>query len=355
MTRIAVRLIIVVLCSISLTTYAQPLSANAGADKVLCPFASTVVGGTPAASGGKAPYTFSWSPGTFLNSTTLANPTCTGSGPFYITYTLTVTDDTGAVATDVVIVSTYYVATVGAGNDTSICENSSALLGADANASGMGVSYSWAPATFLDNNTLPRPTCVNPTFSITYTLTATSGSCAPVIDMVTVNLIPTPPINAGPDVTIHQGEVATLQATGAYNYSWWAPPIMYGYTANPDVEPMDTTTYYVYGTDPTKTCSAVDSVVVNVIPSEEIVVYNTFTPNGDGNNDTWYIGNIWRYPNNKLEIYNRNGRIVYKANGYINNWDGRAYGDELPAATYFYVLDLGDDKGVKHGSVTIVR
>ncbi|MFL5763063.1 MAG: gliding motility-associated C-terminal domain-containing protein [Bacteroidia bacterium] len=352
MTRAAIRLIIVSLSFLSLSSYAQ-LAAHAGPDRTLCPGGSVAIGGTPSATGGQAPYSYSWSPSLYLSSSNTSNPNCTGA--IYATYTLTVTDDTGAVATDIVVVSSYYVANVGAGNDTSICEHSQALLGADLNVSGMGVSYSWMPTTFLDNNTLPRPTCVNPTTSISYTLTASSASCPPLTDVVTVNLIPTPPIDAGPDVTIHEGEVATLHASGAFGYAWWAPPIMYGYTADPDVEPIDTTTYYVYGTDATKTCPATDSVRVFVIKSEELVIYNTFTPNNDGNNDTWYIGNIWKYPHNHVEIYNRNGRLVYKANAYINTWDGRAFGDELPEGTYFYVLDLGDGKGTKNGTVTIIK
>ena len=113
-------------------------------------------------------------------------------------------------------------------------------------------------------------------------------------------------------------------------------------------------TYYLYGTDNSNTCPNYDSVIVTVIPNDELVFYNTFTPNNDGNNDTWYIGNVYKYPNNKLEIYNRNGKLVYKASSYVNNWDGHAFGERLPAGTYFWVFELGDGKGKKHGDVTII-
>lgn len=335
---------------ISIHSFAQ-LSVNAGPDKTICPGTSTIIGNAAPASGGLAPYTYSWNPSAFLSSSTIPNPVCTPST--YVTYTLTVTDDTGAVATDEVIVGFYYVGYVDAGNDTSICENSYALLGGDSNISGAGVTYTWLPTTFLNDNTLPRPTSI-PTSSITYTLTATHASCPPKIDQVTVTIIPTPVIDAGPDVYIQEGQVATLQATGGYYYAWSPMPVMYQYTSNPDVEPVVTTTYYLYGTDMSNTCPAYDSVTVHVTPSEELVFYNTFTPNGDGNNDTWYIGNIYKYPNNKLEIYNRYGKVVYKASGYLNTWDGQAFGEPLPEGTYFYVLDLGDGKGKKHGDVTII-
>ncbi|MGZ4047918.1 MAG: T9SS type B sorting domain-containing protein, partial [Bacteroidia bacterium] len=331
------------------SSFAQ-LAAHAGPDKIVCPGSSALLGGSPAASGGLAPYTYSWSPAFALNSTTLQNPTCTPTTNYGV-YTLTVTDDTGAVATDQVSITLNYIANVSAGNDTSICVNSHALLGGDLNVSGAGVTYSWAPSTFLDNSNLPRPTCTPLTSSMSYTLTATPTGCPVFTDVVNVTVIPTPLINAGPDVTIQEGEVAVLNASGGYYYAWSPQATLtYPYTANPDAEPIVTTTYYLYGTDLTNKCAGYDSVVVTVITNDAVVFYNTFTPNNDGNNDTWYIGNIEKYPDNKLEIYNRDGKVVFKANSYLNNWNGKAFGQELPAGTYFYVMDLGDNKGTRHGT-----
>ena len=355
MIKIARHLLLVFVFSIFVCNYSSgQFTVNAGPDQTICPGSTTSIGSPFPASGGLAPYTYSWSPSAFLSSTTLPNPVCSPAPSSYITYTLTVTDDTGAVKTDLVIVSFYYIDNVNAGNDTSICENSYALLGSDLNIAGAGVSYSWFPTTFLNNNTLPRPASIAPLSTITYTLTATHTACPPKTDEVTVTIIPTPDIDAGPDVTIQEGEVATLQASGAFFYAWYPMPIMYPYTENPDVEPVVTTTYYLYGTDNSNKCPAYDSVTVTVIENDALVFYNTFTPNSDGNNDTWYIGNIHKYPNNKLEIYNRNGKLVYKTSSYINTWDGKAFGETLPEGTYFFVLDLGDGLGKKNGTVTII-
>ena len=76
-----------------------------------------------------------------------------------------------------------------------------------------------------------------------------------------------------------------------------------------------------------------------------LLVYNEFSPNGDGVNDTFRIDCLSRYPNNKLEVFNRWGTMVYHAKNYKNDWDGTADGQKeegLPAGTYYYVLDLGD-------------
>jgi hypothetical protein len=69
-------------------------TVNAGNDKMLCPGENYILGGIPAATGGLAPYTYSWSPNIALSSTNTPNPTCTSTG--YVEYTLTVVDDTGA-------------------------------------------------------------------------------------------------------------------------------------------------------------------------------------------------------------------------------------------------------------------
>ncbi len=65
-----------------------PLVANAGTGKVVCPGASFSIGGAPSASGGTPPYTYSWSPATYLTNATTANPTCTPTADVF--YTLTV-------------------------------------------------------------------------------------------------------------------------------------------------------------------------------------------------------------------------------------------------------------------------
>lgn len=338
---------------ISIQALAQ-FTANAGANANLCPGGSVVLGGFPAATGGLPPYTYSWSPNWYLSSTTSPNPTSTS--PSWVEYTLTVTDDTGAVVTDKVIVDMSYQNQTDAGRDTSICENSTAILGNILNINSPGITYSWAPAATLNNPNAPRPIASPGLTSTTYTVTINATGCPPKIDQVTVSVIPTPPVNAGNDTTIMEGENVTLNGSGA-TYYYWAPinSLTYPNTAHPDAEPVVTTTYTVTGTDPTYKCYNSDTVRITVIKSDEIVIYNTITPNGDGNNDIWYMGNIQKYPNNVLELYNRYGKLVYRVSPYLNDFEGTVSGQELPAATYFYELNLGDGFGKKHGTLTIVR
>ncbi len=65
-----------------------------------------MIGGSPTASGGKSPYTYSWTPTTGLNDSTKPNPTASPTST--TTYTVTVTDANGCTDTDDVVVTVTY-------------------------------------------------------------------------------------------------------------------------------------------------------------------------------------------------------------------------------------------------------
>lgn len=328
------------------------LKADAGPDQWICPNVSVKIG-SAGATGGKPPYTYAWSPTTGLTDPTSPSPYATPTVPTL--YTLVVTDD--SMHTDTAYVGVYVnaISEVSAGNDTTVCENLVTILGGPKNLDNIGVTYNWSPTVGLTNPSSPHP-AIKPTTSVSYTLTATTNGCPPIRDIITITVIPTPVVDAGPDITIKEGESVTLHGTGGTIYSWEPhDSIKYANTPDPDVAPLDTTKFYMYASDPSGTCFGVDSIIVNVEKSDDIIIYNTFTPNGDGNNDVWYIANINKYPTSRLEVFNREGRLVYKSRGYLNNWNGKASGEDLPSATYYYVLDLADGKHSYHGTVTIVR
>ncbi|TVZ57293.1 putative repeat protein (TIGR01451 family)/gliding motility-associated-like protein [Lutibacter sp. Hel_I_33_5] len=93
-----------------------------------------------------------------------------------------------------------------------------------------------------------------------------------------------------------------------------------------------------------------------------LTIYNEFSPNGDGANDTFTIDCINNYPNNIFEVFNRWGNTVYKKVNYNNTWDGTSNGraninvdKKLPVGTYYYVLDLRDGSKPKTGWLYLNR
>lgn len=75
------------------------LLANAGSDVNVMSF-PIVLGGLPVGSGGTEPYTYHWSPASFLSDTTAMHPVVQPGDGIDVTYELTVTDARGCVATD---------------------------------------------------------------------------------------------------------------------------------------------------------------------------------------------------------------------------------------------------------------
>lgn len=121
-------------------------------------------------------------------------------------------------------------------------------------------------------------------------------------------------------------------------------------------------------TDDAVTCTIVSSIActapatstalfVTLLPAPTVTVINTFTPNGDGINDTWNIPDLATYTNCLMSVYNRYGILVFQSKGYAKAWDGTNSGQQLPFATYYYVLLLDDKPSTKKmsGPVTIVR
>lgn len=83
------------------------------------------------------------------------------------------------------------------------------------------------------------------------------------------------------------------------------------------------------------------------------IVNNILSPNGDGKNDFFVVKGLEKYPNNKLSIFDRGGRLIYTTQGYQNNWDGYFNGKPLTEDTYYYMLDLGTDGSIK-GFISIL-
>lgn len=99
----------------------------------------------------------------------------------------------------------------------------------------------------------------------------------------------------------------------------------------------------------------VNPAQTSVVGASAVLIPNTFTPNGDGINDTWDIKNLESYPKATIDIFNRWGQKLYASIGYPVPWDGTNNGKELPVGTYYYLINLKNGQPVIAGWVAIVK
>jgi len=88
---------------------------------------------------------------------------------------------------------------------------------------------------------------------------------------------------------------------------------------------------------------------------EGIIIPKFFSPNNDGQNDTWIIGNVAAISNCLLQIFTREGKNVYENASYDNSWGGVAKdGKVLTDGDYYYVITCNGTK-VGSGGIRIIR
>jgi len=96
--------------------------------------------------------------------------------------------------------------------------------------------------------------------------------------------------------------------------------------------------------------------------SVELSIPNTFTPNGDPENNTWAVRPVTssdQFDDTIVRVYNKRGLLVFETVGLEEEkrWDGTFNGELLPVDTYYYTIDLKlpFTKKTYKGAVMILR
>jgi len=165
--------------------------------------------------------------------------------------------------------------------------------------------------------------------------------------------------NAGNDTTIVQGTMMQLHGTASENtIVLWSPSYSISNPSilSPIAYPTETTTYTLFVTDTLSGCTTADYITIFV--NADLIVPNTFSPNNDGDNDTWEIIGIEKFPDCLISIYNRWGQLVFQTTGYNKQkaWNGQSKNKNVNESVYFYEIQLRDaQKQTLNGSITIIR
>lgn len=325
--------------------------AEAGEADELCQGGSIQLNGSATdPNGGGLNLTYEWTPNTDIQNPTTLNPTVEPDVP--TTYFLEVTEtEHGCTALDSVQVSVVVPVVAEVMPDTLVCESNRFQLW----ASG-GDTYSWEPAAPLTNPNSATPFAIL-TESTTFTVTV-SNDCFSDVATVTIDVLPAPNVDAGPDFDLNIGETISLDGFSEYNYSWSpSESLSDPNIPNPIAQPLNSTTYLLVASSPNG-CTAVDSARVEVTKIFKLIIPNAFSPNGDGRNDE--IG-LFTRGIRELEvfrIYNRWGQMVFETNDLLGTWDGR-YKDqpqELGVFVYYAVgITYEGNEFFEKGNITLLR
>jgi gliding motility-associated-like protein len=85
---------------------------------------------------------------------------------------------------------------------------------------------------------------------------------------------------------------------------------------------------------------------VTIVPSMTMYIPNTFTPNGDGLNDTFGISGeaINEF---SMRIFNRWGQLIFETSNANQRWDGTLQGEKASEGTYIYKITAKGPTGIK--------
>lgn len=201
---------------------------------------------------------------------------------------------------------------------------------------------------------------VQGTYSVTYT---TTGACPNTASVsVTINQLDDASFTLTPTC---DGALATISGTTGGGFALISASSA---TINPTTGSITGAAYnealdVEYTTTGPCPNSSLEMVVVDDCTPVDLIIPTAFTPSADGVHDQWEIVGLDNlYPNNRVLVYNRWGNKVFEHNStpsspYSNNmWDGTFNGQQLPVASYYYIIEPNDGSDQKYeGTVTILQ
>ncbi len=375
--------------TVNAATANQPPVANAGVDITLkLPSNSVSISGSGTDVDGTIA-SYQWTkvsgPGVTLagQTTPILNATNMVEGTY--TFRLTVTDDLGATGQDMVTVTVLPASTnlppvVSAGANVTIQlpTNSIGITGTTSD-DGTIISVEWTKVsgptvTMAGSSTLSLGLTNLVEGTYVFRLTATDdGSLTSFSEVSVIVLpedVPNPPpvVDAGDDIVLELPTNSTTITAIAESpegliseYKWIqvsGTPVAF---APDDTDVLELQQLelgnYTFSVTVTDSDGLKDTDDVNVSVKEPDPVAkpsNTFSPNNDGQFDTWTIANANLIQDCEITVYDRQGSQVYYTKGYTTEWDGHFNGKQLPDGVYFYVIRCSGEKP-KNGTVTIVR
>lgn len=211
---------------------------------------------------------------------------------------------------------------------------------------------------------------VNHTFTTpgTYsvTLTTTNRSICQSYElkqnMVTVFEVPVADFEADPTETILEQSLITFinnsTSQDILSHKWDFGDGDSSFIENPQHEYISEGSFpVILQTTSANGCVNETSKTVTIHPDYAIFPPNAFTPNGDGENDTFKVKGTG-INNYTIHIFNRWGQQVFEADDINDEWDGKFDGEFVQNGTYIYTITYESMVNIEYqvkGSVTVIR
>lgn len=300
---------------------------------------------TSQVAGGSPPFSYVWNTGA-----TSPNLSELESG----IYSLTLTDANGCVFTTSIELTEPEPLAVAATTTPATCHDSEdAAISLSVSGANGGFQYAWSdgsnsaqvanlPAGTYTVTLTDQEDC---SFTRSYTLSAPS----PITANATIEEVS---CEGNEDGSI---DLNPAGGNGGFTFSWSTGSM------NKSIRNLATGWYGVTLTDQ-EGCTLEEEFTIEITDDprgclKNLIIYEVFTPNGDGVNEFWVIEGLENYPENTLELFNRWGQPVFRADNYNSQWQGTTTnGKPLPHGTYYYLLTLHTTETIQlAGDVTFIR
>jgi gliding motility-associated-like protein len=166
-------------------------------------------------------------------------------------------------------------------------------------------------------------------------------------------------------IPVGTGTNLMMTYTGEITSYNWLPTTRLNCTTcpTPFANPQYTTKYSVEVADRFGCVNSGEITVVVVCGKENVVIPNTFSPNGDGRNESFYPKGTGLFRVKSMRIFNRWGEIVFEKNEFTANdasagWNGMFKGKMASPDTYIYTMEILCENNAiipVKGNVTLIR
>jgi gliding motility-associated-like protein len=255
---------------------------------------------------------------------------------------------TGAYGCETVYTDKLYTVTIdkapfaNAGYDTSVCNRQIELFATPSIGEGKWIGL----GQFSDEFDPYSEFMANNFGEQKLVWTEVNGVCISK-DTVSVNFQEAPyPVNAGPDTIIYALDNIFLYAlpvelgAGSWSILQGSATIEETSMHNSRLVNVREGIYeLVWNVSlPESTCPDIQDTVV--IDSRNLLAPTGFSPNNDGVHDCFEIMGAENISNNKLSVFDKNGKLVFSRKNYANSWKGTdRSGNILPTGTYYYIFE----------------